>query len=338
MKAEKPDNQQISSPMQIQMMARGFQNSRILLTAFELELFTALDGGAQTSAEVAGKMDTDPRATDRLMNALCSLGLIDKADGLFVNTDFASRCLVKDKEEYVAGLSHINNLWDTWSGLTGAIIRNESKSEQVKKRKEENWYDSFIAAMHNRAETGAPAAVAQLDMTGAKRVLDVGGGSGAFSIQFVKQNEGLSATVYDLPHVVEMAKRYVAEAGVSDRVGFTGGDYTKDSEIGSGYDLAFLSAIIHSNSPETNRDLIDKCYRALTPGGRIVVQDFIMDDDRTTPMFGAIFALNMLVGTQHGDTFTETEIAEWMTSAGFSDIGHLEPLGPVASVIGTKGS
>ncbi|MBU3914869.1 methyltransferase domain-containing protein, partial [bacterium] len=205
-----------------------------------------------------------------------------------------------------------------------------------KQKKTDSWYDSFIAAMHNRASMTAPAIVSQLDLTGVNNVLDVGGGSGAFSIQFVKQNRDLVATVFDLPHVVKMTQTYVEKAGVSGRVRYTGGDYMKDKDLGSGYDLVFLSAIIHSNSPEINKKLFKKCYSALNSGGRVVVQDFIMDDSRTTPAMGAVFALNMLVGTPEGDSYTKSEISDWLTEAGFKEISQLAPIGPTSSVIARK--
>ena len=321
---------------QINQLASAFQGSRVLLTAFELELFTALEKGEMDSATLAGKLDTDTRATDRLLNVLCSLGLINKKNNLFSNAPAASRHLVKGKPGYLAGLSHRNNLWDTWTNLTGAVYGDEKKKEAAKKKKQKEWSESFIRAMHTRAHASAPGIVAQIDLQGVKRVLDVGGGSGAFSIQFVKQGVNLKASVFDLPHVVEMTKRYVSEAGVEASFDFLPGDYNQVESFGSGYDLAFLCAIIHINSPQSNQKLVQKCFDALQSGGRLVINDFIMDEDRINPQFGAFFALNMLVGTAEGDTYTESEIRSWYEKAGFRDVKRLEPLGPGTSIIGSK--
>ncbi len=336
MSAKYNKNNDITSPDQIIQMAQAFQNSRLLLTAFELGVFTALNNEKLSSEKLALKLDTDVRATDRLLNALCSQGLMQKEDNCFKNTEMTSRFLVKGKQEYMSGLGHLNNLWDTWSSLTGAVIRNKEKKQKAAQQKEATWYNSFIEAMHYRSGASAPAIIAQLDLSGVKKVLDVGGGSGAFSIHFVKQNADISATIFDLPHVVAMAAKYVKNAGVSDRIEFAEGDYTANIELGAGYDLVFLSAIIHSNSPKTNIRLFEKCYNALNSGGCIVVQDFVMSEDRLSPTIGALFALNMLVATQEGDTYTEVEIREWLSKVGFSEIEMLKPIGPTTSVIAKK--
>jgi ubiquinone/menaquinone biosynthesis C-methylase UbiE len=167
------------------------------------------------------------------------------------------------------------------------------------------------------------------------RVLDVGGGSGAFAVAFVRAVRGLTATVFDLPEVLPLTERYVSAEGLLERVALVAGDYTAD-ELPAGYDLVFLSAIIHSNSAEENRALLRKCARSLTPRGALVVQDFIMDESRTDPPAGAFFALNMLVGTAAGDTYRESEIRHWMQEAGLTDIVKIETPFGTAQVRATK--
>ena len=133
--------------------------------------------------------------------------------------------------------------------------------------------------------------------------------------------------VFDLPDVVPLTGNYVHEAGLSARITTTAGDYTTD-ELGHDFDLAFLSAIIHANSADANVELVKKCRRALRAGGRIVVQEFVIDDTRTSPPFGALFALNMLVATAAGDTYTEAEIRRWLSAASFGDTQRIDP--PIA--------
>mgnify|MGYP006292097987 CR=1 FL=1 len=141
---------------QLQQMARGFQTSRILLTAFELGIFEALGDNAVPSTAVASECQTDPRATDRLLNALCSLGLLQKEGELFSNTPLAAKHLVRGRPDYVAGFGHINHLWDSWSSLTSAIIRDDALEKVFKEKKEASRTDAFIAAMHGRARSSAP--------------------------------------------------------------------------------------------------------------------------------------------------------------------------------------
>jgi ubiquinone/menaquinone biosynthesis C-methylase UbiE len=174
-----------------------------------------------------------------------------------------------------------------------------------------------------------------MDLKDGMRVLDVGGGSGAFAVAFVRAGKGVTATVFDLPVVLPLTQKYVSAERLTDRIELVAGDYTRD-ELPGGYDLVFLSAIIHSNSPDQNRDLMRKCARALNPMGSLVVQDFIMDENRTVPPGGAFFALNMLVGTAAGDTYTESEIRDWMEEAGLSDIKRVETSFGSAQVNGRK--
>jgi len=309
------------SPQAVLEMVAAFQKSRVLLTAYELDLFTILGEEGRSSAEIARVLGTDERATDRLMNALCGLDLLDKRDGRFSNAPIASQFLVRGKPEFMAGLMHMVHLWETWSTLTAAVRQGRSvvsRPHNVNERAEE-WLRAFIAAMHWRARQHAPGVVALLDLTNVSRVLDVGGGSGAYAMAFVKANPGLGAVIFDLPNVIPLTEEYIRREGLSSRVTTVAGDYERDA-FGSGFDLVFLSAIIHSNSPSHNRALILKGAEALAPQGQLVVQDFIVNEDRAGPPFAVLFALNMLVGTEAGDTYTESEVRLWMEEAGLRSI------------------
>jgi precorrin-6B methylase 2 len=310
-------------PERIFEMAAAFQKSRILLTAFELELFSALGKEHKSSAQLAEALGIDERAADRLMNALCALELLEKNENKFSNSPLAQKFLVKDSPDFMGGLFHTNHLWDTWSTLTAAVEKGTSVIGKKVDDRGEKWLTAFIAAMHYRAQKQAPAVVAKLDLSGVNHVLDVGGGSGAFAMAFVKAKPDIQATVFDLPNVAPITRGYIEQEGFSNNVKIQTGDYHVNP-LGNGYDLVFLSAIVHSNSFEENMKLLKKCTAALNPGGQVVVQDFIMDEDRTAPAFAAMFALNMLVGTEGGDTYTGAEVGEWMTGAGLSGIKRID--------------
>ncbi|MDY7030354.1 MAG: methyltransferase [Thermodesulfobacteriota bacterium] len=331
----KGQEQGIVSPDQIMELAICFQRSRILLTAFQLEIFTILGQGNKSSEEVATSMGTDIRATDRLLNALCSMGLMEKKDDHFSNTPITSRFLVKSGPNYMGGLMHMVHLWDTWSTLTQAVKKGKSVFSGHIKEKDESWLSAFISAMHERASRHAPHVASLLDLSGVFRILDVGGGSGAYSMAFVETNENARATVFDLVNVIPLTRKYIKEGGLSHKVETAAGDYNKDA-FGSGFDMVFLSAIIHINSYDKNLFLISKASQALNPGGQVVVQDFIMDEDRTSPSFGAMFSLNMLVGTLEGDTYTESEVRTWMDKAGLRDIERKDTSVGTSLIIGKK--
>jgi SAM-dependent methyltransferase len=189
--------------------------------------------------------------------------------------------------------------------------------------------------MHDRAIKQAPAQLATIDLTSIESLLDVGGGSGAYSMEFINRKPELVATVFDLNNVVSITKSFIEREGYSGKIKTFTGDYTKDA-LPDGFDLVFLSAIIHSNSLETNQDLIQKCFHALNKSGKIVIQDWIMNNDRTQPTSGAVFAINMLVGTDAGDCFTEQEVADMLTQAGFKNISRIEFESGLSQVIAQK--
>ncbi|MFA6235565.1 MAG: methyltransferase, partial [Bacteroidota bacterium] len=309
--------------------------SRIILTAVELGVFTALNDGPQSSAEIAAELGSNPRATDRLLNALTSMGLLRKQDGVFSNTATAALHLVRGEKQYMGNIEHSIHLWDFWSHLTEAVRFGSVATRTRLQERDDEWGEAFIAAMHYRALSQAPGDVNLIDFHDAARVLDVGGGSAAFAMAMIKVKQDLKATVFDLPAIIPITRRYIEDAGLAHRVDTIAGDYLVD-DFPSGYDIVFLSAIVHSNAPEENAKLIRKCANALNPGGTVIVQDFIMEEDRVRPPHGALFALNMLVATERGDTFTEAEVSGWMEGAGLVDVLRRDTPSNSTQIVGRK--
>jgi 16S rRNA G966 N2-methylase RsmD len=311
------------NPNTIREFASSYQKSRILLTGFELDIFTNLDENGTTNEQLSKKLHLNEHACERLLNALVSLGFLTKQNHLFFNTADSFAYLSKKSPDYLAGLMHTNHLWYTWSNLTLVVKTGKSANPSGFNARGEDWLFSFISAMHDRAKKQAPLQVANIDLSEINSVLDIGGGSGAFSMEFVSRKPEIEATVFDLPNVVPITQKFIEKEGFSNRIKTYTGDYTKNA-LPKGFDLVFLSAIIHSNSLETNQELIIKCYNSLNKNGKIVIQDWIMNNERTQPTTGAVFAINMLVGTEAGDCFTEHEVTEMLTIAGFKNITKME--------------
>lgn len=311
------------NPDTIREFALSFQKSRILLTGFELDIFTNIEESGTTNKQIVGRLKLDEHACERLMNALVSLGFLNKQNQLYYNTPESFAFLSRKSPDYLGGLMHSNHLWNTWSNLTKVVKTGVSAYPAEINDRGEDWLTPFITAMHDRAKKQAPRQLASIDLTGINSILDIGGGSGAYSMEFVSRKSGIEATVYDLPNVVPITKVFLEKEGFSDKIMTYAGDYTTD-KLPEGFDMVFLSAIIHSNSLEVNRDLVKKCFGSLNKNGRIVIQDWIMNNDRTQPTSGAVFAINMLVGTEAGDCFTEQEVAEILSAAGFNNISRTE--------------
>ncbi len=297
----------------------AYQKSRIILSAFELDIFTALDSDAKSSETVASILDTNHRATDRLLNALSTMQLVIKKQGLFSNSRFASDYLVKGKPGYLINLMHTSHGWDNWHKLTDAVRTGKSQTVQPFDHRDDKWFIAFIDSMHKRGISQAKEIAQLIDLQNINTVLDIGGGSGVFSIGFVEAKNDIHATVFDLPQVTKLTKKYIAQAGLTHAIDTKAGDYMQ-ADFGSGYDLILLSAIIHINSYSENQDLISRCAKALNSGGMLIIQDYIMSEDRLCPEKGAIFSLHMLVSTEKGDTYTFNEVAEWMQASGIQNI------------------
>jgi SAM-dependent methyltransferase len=311
------------NPNTIREFAASFQKSRILLSGIELDIFTNINESGTTSNQIANHLHLNERACERLLNALVSLGFLTKKNHLFFNTADSFAFLSKKSSDYSAGLMHLNHLWNTWSNLTQVVKTGKSAHPAEINERGEEWLFAFIDAMHDRAKKQAPQQLANIDLSEVESILDIGGGSGAYSMEFVSKKPEIAAIVFDLPGVVPITKRFINKEGFSDQIKTHAGDYTTD-ELPKGFDLVFLSAVIHSNSLEINKVLIKKCYNSLNKNGKIVIQDWIMNNDRTQPVSGAVFAINMLVGTEAGDCFTDQEATEMLNAAGFKNISRTE--------------
>ena len=306
--------------------------SRALLTALELDVFSAVGSGA-TAAEVAQKISTHPRATEMLLNALAAMGMLAKQQGVFRNTPLAARYFAAGSQDNARpGLLHTANIWHRWSNLTECVRAGTAVGHAGNGRPRRR-LDRALHRRHAPQRFGTRATGGAGGGHGAEeRLLDVGGGSAAYSIAFAQANHKLRATVLDLPTVLPIAQRHIDAAGLADRVATRAGDLRCDA-LGRGFTIILVSAICHMLSPEENQDLFRRCREALEPGGRVVMQDFILEADKTAPKQAALFALNMLVGTRAGSTYSYDEYRAWMKAAGFGEVREIRLPGPSSLMV-----
>jgi predicted O-methyltransferase YrrM len=270
--------------------------SRVLLTGAELDLFTLLAPEPLGLDELSSKTGADPRALEMLLDALAAQGLLVKEGGRWRTEPSVALFLAEGAEGSILPMVfHAANLWNNWSELTRKVVPRRADAAGPE------FLAAFIGAMHVVAAPQADLMVAAVGAVGARRLLDVGGASGTYTLAFLRANPGMTATLFDRPPVVEMARVRLGAAGVLPRVTLAGGDFATDP-LPPGHDLAFVSAIIHQNSPAENLTLYKRIHEALVPGGRVVIRDHVMEPDRIHPRAGALFAINMLVGTAGGGT------------------------------------
>lgn len=303
-----------------------------LHAAVKLDVFTTIGENNTTHSQVAEALDLDPRAAEMLLNALCAMDLLDKTGGAYINTPESKTFLSKQSSRYIGYMiMHHHYIMESWSKLdesvtTGRPVRRRSAFNDERRR------ESFLMGMFNIASGIAPQVARTIDLSGRKRLLDLGGGPGTYAVHFCQQNPELRATVLDLPTSRPFAQDIIARFGVEDRVTFMDGNYLTEPIEGR-YDAAWLSHILHAENEHDCRQIIQKTVSALEPGGMIIIHDFILDNTKDGPLFPALFALNMLVGTSGGRTYSEHEVVVMLDAAGVKQIQRINFRGPTDSGI-----
>ncbi|MDX1776265.1 MAG: methyltransferase [Desulfobulbales bacterium] len=308
----------------------AYWRSSTIHTAVKLEIFNAIGAEQLSAAEIGEKTGASERGLTMLLNALTALGLVEHTDGCYRNSGFSRECLVKGEPGYIGYIiMHHFHLVDAWAKLPEAVmagspVDKRSYGEEVER-------ESFQMGMFNLAMAIAPAIAASVDLGARRRLLDLGGGPGTHAIHFCLANPALKATVYDRKTTEPFAAKTAERFGVADRIDFIAGDFNADPLQGP-YDVAWLSQILHSNSPDECRALIHKTLQALEPGGLILIHDFFLNDTMDGPLFPALFSLNMLLNN-HGRSYSEKEICAMLQEAGAREIERLDFRGPNDSAI-----
>jgi SAM-dependent methyltransferase len=302
---------------QLLEMASGFRPSCVLGAAAELDLFGVLGREALSAEQLAEKLRADQRATRMLADACTALGLLQKHAGGSYSVPLDLRPLLTDGPKSILPMVlHSTNILRMWARLAWVVRSGEPAEREASIRGADADRAAFIAAMHSISVTLADDLVARLGPPSFKHLLDVGGASGTWTLAFLRAVPGSTATLFDLPDAIAQARGRLAGGEFASRVTLAPGDFYHDP-LPPGADYAWVSAIIHQHSREHTRELFRKVHQALKPGGRIAIRDVVMQADHTRPVFGALFAINMLVNTESGGTFTFDEIADDLKQAGF---------------------
>ena len=335
--------------MRLQDVSRGYQSSVVLLTACHLGVFDALGdnsraaagpaqapadlaaalrldsraavGPARTPADLAAALRLDPRALEIVLLALASDGFLEKdGEGFRLGKDYAPYLLSGGAQTQASILRHNYNCLRRWCRLE-EVLRTGQPAPREDEGPEE--MRAFICGMADISRLSSAEVADKLDLSPYRRMLDVGGGPGTAAIEFARRNPALRCVVFDLEGPIGIAREEIRKADLADRVETRVGDYFRD-DLGEGFDLVYVSNIIHSMGPADTRMLFGKSHRALVPGGTLIIKDFFLEDDRITPNTAALFSVNMLVGTEQGRSYTLTETREMLEEMGFTDFRAIE--------------
>jgi precorrin-6B methylase 2 len=317
-------------------LAREFMASRVLLSGAELDIFSLLASKPLTAGQIASAKNADLRGMTILLDALSALGFLVKRQGCYQTEPSVIALLTSQAPASILPMVlHMGAVWRNWSQITDIVLAKTKAGMRKEGALADANIKAFIGAMHVAGSKMAPQVVASIDPGPARNLIDVGGGSGTYTLAFLSAAPEMKATLFDLAPVIDMARERVEEAGLAHRVTLVAGNFYQD-ELPPGHDLAILSAIIHQNSPDQNETLFGKIYRCLDANGRIVIRDHVMSADRTQPLEGALFAVNMLAGTAGGNTYTFEEIEAGLTAAGFTRIRLIKTMGMFSLVEGFK--
>ncbi|MGD9731913.1 MAG: methyltransferase [Desulfamplus sp.] len=322
-------------PGRLLALSGSYWQTCTLHAGVKLDIFTTIGDDNPTAEDIAKKMDNPPvRSLSMLLDALCAMELLkkdsSKAQSTYSNTPTSSTFLSKQSPKYIGFMiMHHHHLVESWSRLDEAVmsgkpVRARASFADADKR------ESFLMGMFNIAMQTAPGLVPTIDLFSRKHLLDLGGGPGTYAIHFCMHNPDLKAVVFDLPTTRPFAEKTIERFGQQNRITFQDGDFLKDPIKGK-YDVIWISHILHGDSPSDCYMLIKKAAEALEPDGMIIVHDFILSNKKDAPLFPALFSLNMLLGTEGGQAYSEQEIMDMLANAGCTKIFRTPYKGPMES-------
>ncbi len=301
-------------------IARGFQPACVLAAGAELDVFSALTDKSMTADELAAQSQANPRAMAMLTDALTAMELLTKQDDRYALAPGVAEVLTEAaSQSALAMVRHQANCLRSWAQLAKVVRAGERAERTASIRGPQADLAAFIEAMNEISRSIAPELVEAIGPPPFTRLLDVGGGPGTWTIAFLRAQPDATATLFDLPDVIPIGRKHIVEAGLEDRVELVAGDFDVDEKLPAGADLAWVGAIVHMNSRQENRSLFAKVHAALVAGGRILIRDVVMDESRVSPADGAMFAVNMLVNTPGGSTYSFGELSEDLIASGFAD-------------------
>ncbi|MEU7688222.1 methyltransferase [Streptomyces spectabilis] len=320
------------TPAHLMRLVSGFWAAKTLAAAVELDLFShfARAGGA-TQSQAARLLRLEPRATDILLSACAGLGLLSKDGEVYHNTELSDRFLVRGHPYYFGGFVRMIDVrnYPAWLRVAEALRSNRpvtwdpSEQSSIFVGEDPVLLDTFWEGMYCLSITTARVFAECVPLEQSRRLLDVGGGGGAYTIELCRRYPDLHTAVYDLPLVSDITMKKVKKAGLTDRIKMIPGDFFSDPALPTGYDTLLLSMVLHDWSEAECQTIIGKCRAALPPGGTLAITELFVDDDKSGPLDATLMGMNMLVETI-GRNYTRAEYRRWLDKAGFAEVTAID--------------
>jgi len=335
--AEQPQ----ATPDRILQLLFGYAPPLIIQAGLANGVFDCLEDGPRYVVEVSAITGAPVRGLRAIMNAMVGIGLLSKdAEGRFSLASDSAAFLVSSKPGFLGGYvrHHTKQLIPEFLELDEIVQRGGLALPNSNEQIETEFFQEFVEALFPLAFPGALTLAEALGVDKARapiRVLDLGAGSGVWGIALARKSAQVMVTAVDWPGIASITRAMAARFGVAERFRFVEGDLW-EADFRRGYSVATLGHILHGQGGEANRRLLKKTFEALAPGGTIVIAEILVDGDRTGPVLPLLFAVNMFVNTEHGDTFSYEEIRVWLQDAGFEDVRALQIPGPSPLILASK--
>ena len=328
------------TPERILQFAWGYVPPLVLEAAIRHRVFDVLDNGPKTLSEVSEATGASERGLAAIMNVLVGMNFLAKEQDRFSLMPESSAFLVSTKPGFQGGLiRHTSEqLLPKWLHLNEIVATGQPAAAVNQEKTGADFFQNFVNDIFPLSYPAAQTLSQHFLANGAGRavrVLDLAAGSGVWGIAMAQGAEKVSVTAVDWPEVIPVTQKTVGRFGLAERFSFIAGDLL-EVDFGRDHTIATLGHILHSEGEERSRKLLKKTYDALAPGGTIAIAEFLVNADRTGPVNGLIFAVNMLVNTDTGNTYSLEEISSWLEEAGFTNVRTLEAPGPSPLVLATK--
>jgi len=302
----------------LQQLLWSFAAHRVVTVASRTGVLAAVAGRVRTADELAGDLALDPLALGKVLRALTALGVTRAAGDGYRLVGSLERHLDGGPADLAPFVEHLHHLYERWGDNLERWVRGEPWETQRRGTVDRRAFGSAMRAMGTHVAEQLARAV---DLSGARRMLDLGGGFGHYAQVLCAANPELRATVVDVAEVADLGRQQLAGSPLADRIAFTGGDYLEVELEAESYDLALLANVLHQELPARARQLVARAAAATARGGRVVAVDFAIDEQQRSHVLGALFAINM---RSSGDTYTESTIRGWFAAAGLDQLARVD--------------
>jgi 3-hydroxy-5-methyl-1-naphthoate 3-O-methyltransferase len=318
----------------------GSWRARTLAAAVELDVFSQIAAGRRAAKDIAAATRASLRGTSSLLDALTAIGYLQKSRGRYALRPLAAEFLVPGGKDYVGGMAHALSLtWGNWENLTQAVRSGRPVEAVNVAEKGKEFFPKLVASLFPGSYAASKLAVSHIpanERRKIRKILDVAAGSGAWSIAFAEAIPNARVTTADFPEMTPITREFAGKHGVADRYDYLERDLRQTDFGRDAYDLVILGHIIHSEGEQHGKALLTKAAAALHPGGKLLIAEYVPNDDRSGPEMPLLFGLNMLLQTEEGAVFTLREYRDWLRAAGFSKVSTIPVPPPATAILATK--